>query len=61
MKFGPPWAEIDWQQENLLGAFKEIQTKLSYATLKLESDWIELNWKLKMSMKMKTTEKMKTT
>ena len=27
------------------------------ATLKLESDWIGLNWKLKMYMKMKTTEK----
>ena len=30
MKFGPAWAEIDWQQENLLGAFKEIQTKILY-------------------------------
>ena len=38
-----------------------IGTELIYATLKLELDWIEFNWELKMSMKMKTTEKMKTT
>ena len=31
-------------------------TELSDSILKLVLDWIELNWKLKMSMKMKTTE-----